>query len=444
MSTWSTPFQDDSSDAGELTGHDYPANGLLQNRSNVSPSISSFTECSSPRVSLDEMGVDHPSTTSATASPIECPGSQRSSDELMENRLHTSLVVEQLTERSSSRPSSDEPLADLTSASSGTAAPTGRPNAQDSSIDLASNVPCAETAILTRTESPNAQQPSSQTGTNVPFMGTFSIPDSEVRDKMQRLSQDLESAVRQLFLSSGIEIGHPAEFEPTLVLELEKLYESALGTKDWRSRAVELQMHGIPRAFDLLIALVGAAVHRWVLDHVHPWRGPALEYLGSQLHRRHVDRVVAQHTGMEVNTLFRLAAISELQDPAYDSAEVRPEARRLAGDLKLFLAQHLRRLFRNQPEALLHALGEQWSTALTDLFAGALHLVARLKLASEEYVFSWPSEKASFLGQSMQSKYSGWEHTAFKEVVIALWPGVAVSDGKVGIQVVSRAYVIAT
>lgn len=146
---------------------------------------------------------------------------------------------------------------------------------------------------------------------------------------------------------------------------------------------------------------------------------------------------------MEVNTLLRLAAISELQDPAYDSAEVRPEARRLAGDLKLFLAQHFRRLFRNQPEALLHALGEQWFTALTDLFAGALHLVTRLKLASEEYVFSWPSGRASFLGQSMQSKYSAREHTAFKEVVIALWPGVAVADGKVGIQVVSRAYVIA-
>lgn len=296
MSTWSTPFQDDSSETGELVGNDYPASGLFQSRSNASSSISSFTERPSPRVSSDEMGVDHPSTTSATAAPVECPGSQRSPDELMENRLHESLAIKQPTECSSSRTSSEGPLADLTSASSGTAAPTGRPNAQHSSIDLESSVPGARTAIPTRTESPNAQQPSTQTGTNVPFMGTFSIPDSEVRDKMQRLSQDLESAVRQLSLSSGIEIGHPAEFEPTPVLELEKLYESALGTKDWRSRAVELQTYGIPRAFDLLIALVGAAVHRWVLDHVHPWRGPAPEYLGSELHRRHVDRVVAQHS----------------------------------------------------------------------------------------------------------------------------------------------------
>lgn len=270
MSTWNTPFQDDSSEAGELVGHHYPANGLLQNRSNASPSISSFTKCPSPRASSDEMGVDHPSTTSATAAPRECPGSQRSSDEVMENRLRASLAIEQLTECSNSQPPSGEPLADLTSASSGTAAPTGRPNAQHSSIDLTSNAPGARTATPARTESPNAQQPCTQTGMNVPFMGTFSIPDSEVRDKMLRLSQDLDSAVRQLLLSSGIEIGHPAEFEPMPVLELEKLYESALGTKDWRSRAVELQMHGIPRAFDLLIALVGAAVHRWVLDHVHP------------------------------------------------------------------------------------------------------------------------------------------------------------------------------
>lgn len=146
---------------------------------------------------------------------------------------------------------------------------------------------------------------------------------------------------------------------------------------------------------------------------------------------------------MEVNTLLRLAAVSELQDSAYDSAEVRPEARRLAGDLKLFLAQHLRRLFRNKPEALSHALGEQWSTALTDLFAGALHLVARLKLASEEYAFTWPGGKEPFQGHSMQNRYSANGNATFRQVVIALWPGVAVADSEVGIQVVSRAYVIA-
>lgn len=111
-----------------------------------------------------------------------------------------------------------------------------------------------------------------------------------------RLSQDIESALRQLFTSAGVEIGYPTEFELAPVPELESRYESALGLKDWRRRAVELHIFGVSRAFALLIALVGAAVHRWVLGKGHSWRGPAQEYLGSKLRRQHVDRVVALHT----------------------------------------------------------------------------------------------------------------------------------------------------
>lgn len=147
--------------------------------------------------------------------------------------------------------------------------------------------------------------------------------------------------------------------------------------------------------------------------------------------------------GTDLDTLRRLAAIDECQDAAYGHEEIRPKAKRLAGDLDFFMAQHFRRIFRSQPDCLSHALEEQWSTALTDLFAGVLLLADRLRLTSDEYTFTWPGGKEPFQGHSMQSKYSGKEQTAFQEVVVALWPGVAVANGKVGSRVVSRAYVIA-
>lgn len=46
----------------------------------------------------------------------------------------------------------------------------------------------------------------------------------------------------------------------------------------------------------------------------------------------------------KLNTLLRLAAVSELQDRAYDSAEVQPKARRPARNVKLVLAQHLQKI----------------------------------------------------------------------------------------------------
>lgn len=298
MSRWSTPFQGDSSQVGRVVEHDRSATEQSQNRPLARPTMSPLSERTSPRGSFDEIVIDPSSTTPATAAPAPSEGStsQRTSDACRPNHDGASLPMAPTTQCLNPRHSSVEAPAHLASASSVSAASTGSPNAPKPSSEPVSKRPCASSAIPAQTEGQNAQQSPSETRSSLPFMGAFSIPDSEVRDKMQSLSQDLQSAVRQLFLSSGIEVGHPAEFEPTPVLELEKLYESALGTKDWRSRAVELQIYGIPRAFDLLTALVGAAVHRWVFEKVHPWRGPVQEYLGSKLHRRHVDRVVAEHS----------------------------------------------------------------------------------------------------------------------------------------------------
>ncbi|KAI6875661.1 hypothetical protein KC323_g5 [Hortaea werneckii] len=245
-------------------------NGVLRSRATVRksaelPTMSPLSERTSPRGSFDEIVIDPSSTTPATAAPAPSEGStsQRTSDACRPNhdgsgtsrqRIFSvcSLDREPECPKTIKRACFKETMREF-------CYPSPDRRAKCSAVALRDQV-------------------------------------NEVRDKMQSLSQDLQSAVRQLFLSSGIEVGHPAEFEPTPVLELEKLYESALGTKDWRSRAVELQIYGIPRAFDLLTALVGAAVHRWVFEKVHPWRGPVQEYLGSKLHRRHVDRVVAEHS----------------------------------------------------------------------------------------------------------------------------------------------------
>ncbi|GAB1736549.1 hypothetical protein NU219Hw_g7695t1 [Hortaea werneckii] len=470
MSNWSTPFQDDSSEAGDVGGHDRTAIEQSQNRSSARPTMSPLTPRTSPRGSLDEIAVDHSSTAHAIEAPMEIPTSQRSSDTLGPGHTSTSLPIAPSTQCADPRVPLAEPLANLVSESSAAAASKGNLNAQDSCVERASKEPGTSPAISTRKSSPetqhstpksvsnydsatsaiepqtegsNAQQPLVQPRATLPHMGTFSVPDSEVQNKMQRISRDIENAVLQLFLSSGIEIGQPAEFESNPTLELEELYESALGTKDWKSRAKELQFYGVPVASDLLIALVGAAVHRWVLEKVHSWQGPAQEYPGSKCSYEHFARRIKEHTGSDLDTLRRLAAIDECQDAAYGHEEIRPKAKRLAGDLDFFLAQHFRRIFRNQPDCLSHALEEQWSAALTDLFAGVLLLADRLRLTSEEYAFTWPGGKEPFQGHSMQSKYSAEEHPAFRQVVIALWPGVAVADGKVGIQVVSRAYVIA-
>ncbi|KAI7329083.1 hypothetical protein KC315_g6318 [Hortaea werneckii] len=401
MSTLSTPLSNDRLEASDVAEHDRSANGLSQNRPVATPTISLLSGRSSPRRSFDEQ--------SNTIPAIEEPARYQSLRNL-----------------------SLEPQPDLASASSATAGPTGNPNTPHSSFEPVSIHPGWNSTGLARTERPNAQPALIQMRRNLPFMGTFSVPDDEVRDTMKRLSEDLESAVRQLFMSVGVKIGYPAEFEPAPVSELKRLYESALGTKDWRSRADELRVDGPLRAFDLLIALVGVAVHRWVLSDVHGWQGPVQEYLGSERHRRHLDCIQAQY-----------GAISELQDPEYESEEVRPEARRLSGNLKLALAQHLDKIFGDQPEAFSHALGKQWSNALTDLFAGALLLKARLSLASEEYAFAWPSGKEPFLEQNMKSRYISNKQSAFGQVVVTLWSGVAVTDDDVGMQLVSRAYVIA-
>lgn len=322
MSNWSTPFQDDVSEASNVEEHDRSANGQSQNHSPARPTMSPLTATTSPRGSLDEIAVDRPRTTPAITAPADTSIIQRTSDALRPDHASASLPIAS-TQYAGSRDSSAEPLANLVSAFPAAAASVENLNAQDSSVERASNGPgtgpaistqkaspgaqhsttkpvsnydSATSAIESQTEGSSAQQPPVQTRATLPYMGTFSVPDSEVQNKMQRISRDIENAVLQLFLSSGIEIGQPAEFESNPTLELEELYESALGTKDWKSRAKELQLYGVPRASDLLIALVGAAVHRWVLEKVHSWRGPAQEYPGSKCSYQHFARRIKEHS----------------------------------------------------------------------------------------------------------------------------------------------------
>lgn len=145
--------------------------------------------------------------------------------------------------------------------------------------------------------------------------------------------------------------------------------------------------------------------------------------------------------GFELDELLHIAAQSEVQDSEFMDAEILPRARQLATDLAIVLPQHLGRLrARASPHASL-PFGEGWRVHMVDVFAHALHLAERLRVATAHYEFCWYGSGEQFNPMGMVGRYPA---SRGERVAMTMFPGVELFVPQTGKVQIAKAVVIAT
>ncbi|KAK4549814.1 hypothetical protein LTR36_005115 [Oleoguttula mirabilis] len=151
----------------------------------------------------------------------------------------------------------------------------------------------------------------------------------------------------ELYLKQyGVEGRAPADFDQGAKHELEALYATFFGTKDWKGRLVQLADREHPFTLDVrdvLVGLLGASVYQDILSKNLPWSisaqlqealGPDIKYLQKMFD---ADGSNLKH-----------ASYYQIYDEDFQQTTVAEHARVLAKNLVLTLMPHFSRLEREQ------------------------------------------------------------------------------------------------
>lgn len=130
----------------------------------------------------------------------------------------------------------------------------------------------------------------------LPCIDSFLLDNRQIQAEVGAIFSSIERAARQEFETAGIALDAPADFELKPSVDLQKIYETALGTRCWKDLLSTRPASQQPRAFDTLLAIVGAMVHAWVLEKAQPWQGALKEDFGSPFHLRHVRNTISKYS----------------------------------------------------------------------------------------------------------------------------------------------------